>query len=192
MKNKKIALFLAYTLVSTSLGAGQNIVMAQEESMEETIYAEDDVVAYFENLSKEVEGDMGEKTITDKAIDACSTFILFLSNEKQIKGYTWSELSEETKEKIVTVYLDLDAKLVEKYPDYMDKIKVYNKKAKEFVSQTYQELKEKTNLKIDEYIKEEKQEEISSKVQEGKQILEESFSNAKEKIKKWARKNQGK
>ena len=115
MKNKKIALFLTYTLVSTSLGAGQNIVMAQEESMEETIYAEDDVVAYFENLSKEVEGDMEEKTITDKAIDVCSTFILFLSNEKQIKGYTWSELSEETKEKIVTVYLDLDGKFVGKY-----------------------------------------------------------------------------
>ncbi len=191
LKKKTIILFFAYTLVSTSLGAGQNIVFAQEEGIEEMTYAEEDVIAYFEDLSKEVEGDMEEERVTDKVIDACSTFILFLSDEKEIKGYTWSELSEETKEKIVSIYLDVDSKLVEKYPNYMDKIKVYSKKAKKFVNETYKELKEKVNEKIDEYIKLEKQEEMASKVQEQKQKLEESFSSVKEKVKKWARENQG-
>lgn len=190
---KTMALFLACTLMGTSLGGGQIITFAkEEEQLEQASYREEEVITYFEDLSKEVEGDMEEESMTDKVLDACSTFILFLSDEKEIKGYTWSSLSTETKEKIVSIYLDIDLKLEEKYPEYMTKVKVYGKKAKTFMSETYAELKEKASLKVDEYIKEEKQEEIASKVQEGKQILEESFSKTKEKVKNWARKNQGK
>jgi len=151
---------------------------------------EEEVVTYFLELEKDIENELiKENGVFDTIKEKCAYFVLFMSNEKEIKGYTWSELTEETKEKIVAIFLKVDSKMCEKYPDYMEKIKDYSKKASVFVTDTYKQLKEKTNTIIDDHIDSKTQEEIKSSFKEGYEDLKESTKEGLEYIKKWARSN---
>lgn len=160
-----------------------------ENAIEET-YNEEDVIDYFKTLENDIYNELKkEDGIFDTVKEKCAYFVLFMSNEKEIKGYTWSELTEETKEKIITIFLNVDSKMCEKYPNYMEKIKTYSKKASVFVTDTYSYLKEKTNDIIDEKIDEETQSEISDSFEDGYNDLKESVNESLEFIKKWARSN---
>lgn len=148
-----------------------------------------DVINYFEELEKDIYNDLVKKddSVLNRITEKCAHFILFMSNEEEIKGYTWSELSNETKEKIVSIFLRVDEKVTLKYPDYVEKIKDYSKKASEFMSDTYTIIKDKTNAYIDENIDEDMQDEIRESFEDGYEDLKDSINNTKEKIKEWAR-----
>ncbi len=164
------------------------VEMETESSVQEDV-TEQDVVDYFEQLEVEI-NETYEKSgsqVLETLQEKCAHFILFMSNEEEIKGYTWSELTDETKTKIVTIFLRVDEKMTQKYPEYTEKIKQYSKKASAFITDTYQELKGKSSSYIDEKISEEDQKEIKDAFQEGYEDLKDSFDNTKEKIKSWAR-----
>ncbi len=148
-----------------------------------------DVINYFEELEKDIYDNLVKKddSVLNRITEKCAHFILFMSNEEEIKGYTWSELSNEAKEKIVSIFLRVDEKVTLKYPNYVEKIKDYSKKTSEFISDAYTTIKDKTNAYIDEVIDEDKQEEIKESFKEGSEDLKDSINNTKEKIKKWAR-----
>lgn len=161
-----------------------------KETQQEENYREEDVIRYFEEIENEIYEDLTkEDGVFDTVKEKCAYFVLFMSNEKEIKGYTWSELTEETKEKIVEIFLNVDEKMCEKYPDYMQKIKEYSKKASVFVTDTYESIKEKANTIIDENIDEQTQEDVSNSFKDGYEDLKDSLNKGLEMVKKWARSN---
>lgn len=120
----------------------------------------DDVVSYIDNVANnavdEVENGKNESKLKNTFI----TLTDFIFYGGKIKGYTFKELRDEQKQKIITAWEKLDAQIESKYPNYKEKIK--DKKDK-----TYTNIKEKiTSLK----------ENLSVKVQEkfGEDVVEEA------------------
>lgn len=207
---KLYMILLSCTLTFVSLGCDKNTISNENKSeievKEETVkeqedikeikvtkkeeYSEEDVIAYFEDLENDIYENLTKEDGTfDKIKEKCAYFVLFMSNEKEIKGYTWSELTDKTKEKIVEIFLRVDEKVENKYPDYMQKIKEYSKKASVFVTDTYQDLKAKANRIIDEKVDQTTQEEVKESFKEGYEDLKDSVQKGIEKVKKWAREN---
>jgi len=87
---------------------------------------EEEIVNYFtnlkENIKSRVNGDtwdnvkMSVKDMLNKAYGFC------FKNE-EINGYTFSELSESTKEKILNIVSDIDIFIEGKIPGYKDSVK---------------------------------------------------------------------
>ena len=217
-KPKLYMILLSCTLTFVSLGCDKNTITNENKSTiavedtnlkEETVvkkeaketkkeaketkkeqYNEEDVIAYFEDLEKDIYENLTKEDGTfDKIKGKCAYFVLFMSNEKEIKGYTWSELTDKTKEKIVEIFLRVDEKVENKYPDYMQKIKEYSKKASVFVTDTYQDLKAKANQVIDSKIDQTTQDEVKESFKDGYEDLKNSVQKGIEKVKKWAREN---
>ena len=207
---KLYMILLSCTLTFVSLGCDKNTISNENKSeieiKEETVkeqedikeikvtkkeeYSEEDVIAYFEDLENDIYENLTKEDGTfDKIKEKCAYFVLFMSNEKEIKGYTWSELTDKTKGKIVEIFLRVDEKVENKYPDYMQKIKEYSKKASVFVTDTYQDLKAKANRIIDEKVDQTTQEEVKESFKEGYEDLKDSVQKGIEKVKKWAREN---
>lgn len=162
----------------------------KENYINKNLYNENDVINYFLEIEKEISNELEkEDSLFDNIKEKCTLFVLFMSNEKEIKGYTWSELTNETKEKIIEIFINIDKKMCEKYPDYMFKLKDYSKKVSVFVTDTYKQLKEKANEIIDENIEEKTQEEITNSFKDGYEDLTDSIDKGLEFIKKWAKSN---
>jgi hypothetical protein len=159
------------------------------ESIEQEEYSEEEVITYFENLETDIYNELvkSDNSVLERIQKKCAHFILFMSNEEEIKGYTWSTLTDESKKEITSIFLRVDEKVSASYPNYTDKIKTYSKKASTFITDTYEKMKEKTNTYIDEKVDETTQEEIKESFQEGYEDLKDSITNTKEKVKQWAR-----
>lgn len=98
----------------------------KEETKEETeiITTEQEVLAYFETSSLE--------EAKDKLKNGFTTIVDFIFYDKEIKGYTFDELTTKAKLKIITFALKIDNKIEEYIPDYKNSIseKYQNIKAK--------------------------------------------------------------
>lgn len=136
--------------------------------------AEKEVVMYFESQDIESESKLKEAYQKIKA---------FINNETTIKGYTFKELTEEAKQKIISLYNTIDNKIETKYPNYKEKTKEKIKEIPSKAKETYNEAKEKVNNYIDSKLTEEEQEEIKDSFKEGANDLKESVINAKDVIK---------
>lgn len=91
-------------------------------------YSEDDVVSYFENIGNEVDNSSSFKEKFKKYFVDIVDFIFY---DKEIKGYTFSELGNMAKIKIISIALKMDNKIEEYVPGYKESIsstssKVYN------------------------------------------------------------------
>lgn len=87
---------------------------------------EDAVVAYFSLQSDTLDLYQGEKEKTGLLEKVKSTFITvidFLFYDKEIKGYTFSELSQEAKLKVLKLALTIDHKIDDYFPNYKNTIK---------------------------------------------------------------------
>jgi len=82
-------------------------------------YSENDVVSYFENIERDVDRSGSFK---EKFKEYFITTIDFIFYDKEIKGYTFSELSNITKIKIISVALKIDSKIEEYFPNYKENI----------------------------------------------------------------------
>ena len=129
---------------------------------------------YFESQDIESESKLKEAYQKIKA---------FINNETTIKGYTFKELTEEAKQKIISLYNTIDNKIETKYPNYKEKTKEKIKEIPSKAKETYNEAKEKLNNYIDSKLTEEEQDEIKDSFKEGANDLKESVINAKDVIK---------
>ncbi len=80
---------------------------------------EDDVVAYFENMETEVNQ---SSTFKEKFKEYFVTIIDFIFYDKEIKGYTFNELTDMAKIKVIAAALKMDSKLDELFPNYKETI----------------------------------------------------------------------
>ena len=79
-----------------------------------------------------------DETLKDKIINLGVDIVDFIFYGKEINGIKFSELTEETKNKIKEIAIKIDNKIMEKYPNYKEEIK-------ENSSDIYQELSSKMN-----------------------------------------------
>lgn len=102
--------------------------------------ADDEVLSYFNNLNN----DFNASSIKDSVKSGFITVIDFLFYKGKIKGYTFSELSDSTKLKVLSLALYFDSKIEKYFPGYKESIssttsKVYTN-VKEMIVKTYLEL----------------------------------------------------
>ena len=86
---------------------------------------EDEVISFLENVSNKAD----EWTLSDKfssvkedVTSGVATFILFMSGDSTIGGYTFSSLTEAGKQKVEVLFMKMDNKLENKFPGYKNKI----------------------------------------------------------------------
>ena len=126
---------------------------------------EADVINYVSALESEIENESSLDKIKTKAKDSFITIVDFIFYDKEIKGYTFSELTDSAKLKIISIALKIDSKIEEYIPNY-----------KESISSTYNKAKDKlVMLYLDTTIS------ICSNNQEECNKAKEIFSNIKDK-----------
>ena len=102
----------------------ENIVQTESKSIIEE--NEEDIVMHFENMKEELSDylsfeniDCFKENVKNIIIDA----IDFIFYGKEVKGFTFEELSEETKEKIIKLVAEMDIMIESKKPGYKEEIK---------------------------------------------------------------------
>ena len=81
---------------------------------------ENDVIQYFENNYSDINSN--KVSIKDKAKEYFIDIVDFIFYDKEIKGYTFSELSDNTKIKVIALALKIDSKIEEYIPGYKKSI----------------------------------------------------------------------
>ncbi len=83
------------------------------------VYTEEDVVEYFSFMEEEVSESSSFK---EKFKEYFIILIDFIFYDKEIKGYTFSELSGTAKAKVIGIALKIDSKIEEYVPNYKESI----------------------------------------------------------------------
>lgn len=86
----------------------------------EDIKNENDVVQYFESNYNDINSN--KVSIKDKAKEYFIDIVDFIFYDKEIKGYTFSELSDNAKIKVIALALKIDSKIEEYVPGYKNSI----------------------------------------------------------------------
>ena len=82
-------------------------------------YTEKDVVGYFENMEYEIKNSTSFK---EEFKDYFIMIVDFIFYDGEIKGYTFSELSDTAKVKIIAIALKIDSTIEEYVPGYKENI----------------------------------------------------------------------
>lgn len=104
----------------------EEIVANEEFVSENNQNKEEEIVSYFENLESEVDHYTNQnnfENFKDKAKEIAITGIDFIFYGKEIKGVTFNELTDTTKNKIMSIVSSIDSKIDNKIPGYKDTIK---------------------------------------------------------------------
>ena len=83
--------------------------------------SEANLLSHFENEVKMF--DTKDTSITDKLKASFTSIIDFIFYDKEIKGYTFKELTNTAKLKVISIALTIDNKIDNYFPNYKDKIK---------------------------------------------------------------------
>lgn len=162
----------------------QNIPLEQPTTVspltpETNIESENEVIAFFEGISNKantwIESENFEN-IKEDVTEGLATFILFLSNDSTIGGYTFSSLTDEGKEKVKILFVSMDTKLEEKFPGYKEKIGEKWNVVKVFVSEKYVNIKDSVKEYVIGKVGEESYDEFMNGVSEGWIDMKDSFS----------------
>lgn len=82
---------------------------------------ENSVIQYFDNMNNEINESNFEKCKT-KFKDYFITGVDFIFYDKEIKGYTFDELSNEAKLKVIAILIKIDNKIEKYAPGYKESI----------------------------------------------------------------------
>lgn len=86
--------------------------------------SEMDVISFFEQESNAIETyNENDGTFREKAKNTFTTIVDFLFYGKEIKGYTFKELTNTAKLKVISLALKIDHKIDEYFPNYKEKVK---------------------------------------------------------------------
>ena len=91
----------------------------EQHTPQEQVATEEDIIAYFSNTENEVNNSTSFK---DSLKEKFVTLVDFLFYDGEIKGKTFKELSNKTKLKVLEIFLKIDNKLDNKFPNYKENI----------------------------------------------------------------------
>ena len=109
--------------------------------------SEEEVIGHVESVQKEIESTNNDNSYKESLQEKYIVLKEFIFNGGTIKGRTFSSLTVSAKEKIMSLYENIDKKIDNKLPNYKENIKekvvdsFYNDK--EIVKDTYDKLKDK-------------------------------------------------
>lgn len=98
----------------------ETITRQDNNDSSENIKNENDVIQYFENNYNDINSN--KASIKDKAKEYFIDIVDFIFYDKEIKGYTFSELSDNAKIKVIAFALKIDSKIEEHIPGYKKSI----------------------------------------------------------------------
>ena len=92
---------------------------------ETTTRSETNVISYFESQSNMLSenSNQEDRSLREKAKDSFITMIDFIFYDKEVKGYTFKELTTTAKLKVIKLALTIDHKIDSYFPDYKEVIK---------------------------------------------------------------------
>lgn len=168
------------------------------------VNSEEEVIGFLESISNKAdEWALEEKfeNVKDNVTSGLATFILFMSGDSTIGGYTFSSLTDAGKQKVEILFIKMDNSLESKFPGYKDKIEEKWDIVKSFVSEKYNGIKTKVYNYIISQVGEDLYQETLENFSSGWDDMKESFSNvfgfigdkisdAKEDIIDWAKENE--
>lgn len=101
----------------------KNNIVAPEEKPSSDInaYSEDSVVDYFETMEEDVNNSTFDN-LKEKFKEYFITIVDFIFYDKEIKGYTFEELTNSAKLKIISIALKIDNKIEKNIPGYKETI----------------------------------------------------------------------
>ncbi len=85
--------------------------------------SEEMLIQYFDGEVNEIENHSSDVSFVEKAKTTFHNIVDFIFYGKEIKGYTFSELTTQAKLKIISLALKLDNKIDQYFPNYKEKIK---------------------------------------------------------------------
>jgi len=94
-------------------------------SSNNSVSSEDELIAYFQNESNQMDtyNDQDNATFREKAKTTFINIIDFIFYDKEIKGYTFDELTNSAKLKVIKIALTIDNKIEKYFPNYKTIIK---------------------------------------------------------------------
>ena len=148
-----------------------------EESLESKTITKEDIINFLEKIDDKIM-EKGYQ-IKDELIKDYGIVHDFIFENGTIKGYTFDELKDNTKAKIISIYLSIDEKIEKHYPEYKEIIKEKYGNVSSKVKNKLSSFKEK----LTNYIKDEIGEEKYNKVIDTKdKVIDEFKSQTKKDI----------
>lgn len=110
-------------LVNNSM---ENIVSPSSDSNNDSVdstYSSDDVISYFQSEADSLSVYQENESFALKAKNAFTNIVDFIFYDKEIKGYTFNELTNSAKLKVIKIALTIDSKIDKYFPNYKETIK---------------------------------------------------------------------
>lgn len=148
----------------------------------------DEVVSYIDTVVDSAIEDADSNANESKLKNTFVTLTDFIFYEGTIKGYTFKELRDEQKQKIMDAWEKLDTKIESKYPNYKEKIKDKKDKAYANIKDKFISLKEVIKEKVGEDAQEEAKtdtENLKDVTSYYKDKTSEYYNKTKDKISDW-------
>lgn len=104
----------------------ENTISRETAIEEHKNCAEQEIINYFENMKEELNNYLSSENINsfkEKIKNTIIDGIDFVFYGKEIKGITFEELSNETKEKILKIVAEMDMMIESRKPGYKEEIK---------------------------------------------------------------------
>lgn len=166
----------------------EEVIEVVPEEPVENFNNENEVVSYFEKINQNLDETFTKEnfhqlkeTVKDKTFKGLVTGIEFLSNNKQIGGYYYSDLTDPVKAKVASIIESIDHKIVEHYPNY----KEYLKEKYQIAYDGFHTLLDKAKGNIRETIGEETYDKIKDTKDEVKGKVKEKVDDLKGRAKDW-------
>lgn len=164
----------------------QNLIVEESENLKEesTVQEENktsstEFTSYIESINQDIETLAAKEdlTVLDKAT-LKNTFITltdFIFYNGQIKGTTFDKLANDAKQKVITLYEKIDAKIESVYPNYKENIKETTIKTYQNITDKLTELKDTIANNYKAEIGEENYNDQLETFEESKETMKESF-----------------
>lgn len=140
---------------------------------------EEELVEYVEGIDEEINSIINSNstdTITkDKLKNTYKRLTDFIFYDGTIKGKTFKELSAETKEKILNLYLTIDEKIEQVEPNYKENIASSAKNVYTSTKEKVIKLKEEIKSQYKEQVGQENYDQTIRQYEEGKKNLEDTY-----------------
>lgn len=118
----------------------KNNIKEKEELKQPSTTTEEEVIDYFRKEETFLIENKESINTISKIKESFQTLYDFIFNEKQIKGYTFNELTTSAKLKILKIALSIDNKIDNYFPEYKENIKDKYITLKEKVINKYLEI----------------------------------------------------
>ncbi len=147
------------------------------------IKRDEKIVTYIENMDIELETlDTNDESIKEKAKDMYTTLTDFIFNNGVINDITFDSLTSASKEKILSIYKNIDTKIENKFPNYKETIKNRSKETYNNTKEKIGELGQNIKEKYQNYINDSKNKEVVDSFNNDKNNVVETYDKIKDKI----------